>query len=350
METKTYDSKSLTAYLLGALPEAESEIFDELSFTDDEFSDRLGAAEKELLDAYARGELTGETLEKFETFYLASPLRREKAEFAAAFQTFAEKRVGEPEANPAPLRETETKQISKGFWANPLIVPKLSIRSGLALAALALAVFGGWFWLENSRLRTEIGRTQTAQDELLRRESELREREKRLRDEIASREVQNTATEKELAKIREERARLELELKNRPSPAPAERAEKQPPAAQSPARRLNIASFILTPARRGSGQLESLSIPPRTDLAALRLELEPNDFSSYRVDLTDPAGRSLWRSGKLKARGAGENRSLSLQLPAKLLKSQLYTLTVSGIPAGGAAEIIGSYSFRVVLQ
>ena len=86
-----YNNKDINAYLLGSLPAAEAEHFDELSFTDDDFADVLKTAEKDLVDAYVHGELTGAQLEKFQSYYLASPLRREKVYFANAFQDFAKK-------------------------------------------------------------------------------------------------------------------------------------------------------------------------------------------------------------------------------------------------------------------
>lgn len=61
----TYDNNKITAYLLGALPETEAEIFDELSFTNDDFVNELSATEKDLIDAYVRNELRGTTLEQF---------------------------------------------------------------------------------------------------------------------------------------------------------------------------------------------------------------------------------------------------------------------------------------------
>ena len=71
MNKQAYNDQSIIQYLLGSLPEAEAERFDELSFTDDEFAEELKAAEKELVDAYARGELAGAALEQFKSYYLA---------------------------------------------------------------------------------------------------------------------------------------------------------------------------------------------------------------------------------------------------------------------------------------
>ncbi|MDX6709984.1 MAG: hypothetical protein QOH96_1000 [Blastocatellia bacterium] len=82
---------AITQYLLGVLPEAETERFDVLSFTDDEFADSTRVVEKDLVDAYVQGELAGDELEQFKAFYLAFPLRREKVEFAQVFQVWSEK-------------------------------------------------------------------------------------------------------------------------------------------------------------------------------------------------------------------------------------------------------------------
>src|SRR5689334_23504874 len=72
----------LIRYVLGALPDEEAEQLDEQSVVDDELAERLRLIEDDLVDAYASGQLTGDTLRRFESFYLASPRRRNKAAFA----------------------------------------------------------------------------------------------------------------------------------------------------------------------------------------------------------------------------------------------------------------------------
>jgi hypothetical protein len=52
----TKNNQTSTEYLLGALPEAETERLDELSITDDEFTESLQVAETDLVDAYVLGE------------------------------------------------------------------------------------------------------------------------------------------------------------------------------------------------------------------------------------------------------------------------------------------------------
>jgi DNA repair exonuclease SbcCD ATPase subunit len=260
MNTKTYNNENLTAYLLGALPDAESEIFDELSFTDERFADQLSAAEKDLVDAYVNGELAGENLEKFESYYLATPRRREKVEFAKAFQGFAEKNLTVIESIP--------KRTLGGFFSNIFVIRRLQLQWGFALAALLLMIFGGWLFRENARLNSQISESQAKRDELIKRESELEQREKQLSDEITNQRTTNSETEKELAKIREERERLEQELKIRQSQEQQRINERRADAKKSPASlpppRITVASFILTPSLRGNNQLPAVSITPQT--------------------------------------------------------------------------------------
>ena len=91
-----FDDALLTQYLLGALPEDQTERVDEASITNDEIALRLRAMENDLVDAYVRGELSGETLERFESAYLANPERRKRVVFATALRD-----GGQPAANDA---------------------------------------------------------------------------------------------------------------------------------------------------------------------------------------------------------------------------------------------------------
>ena len=78
------DDELVVRYLLGALPATETECLDELSITDDAFVLRLRTVEQDLVDAYVKGELSGDTLARFRSRYLASPAQRRKVRFAQA--------------------------------------------------------------------------------------------------------------------------------------------------------------------------------------------------------------------------------------------------------------------------
>ncbi|MDQ2746506.1 MAG: hypothetical protein M3T96_04515 [Acidobacteriota bacterium] len=349
MKEQFYDQQKLNEYLLGSLPAAEAERYDERSFTDENFNDALNAAEQDLVDGYARNELNGATLEKFNAHYLASPVRREKAEFAKALQIYAEKNVAETAANN--LLVAEPKRKNGGFFSNLFTIQRPILQWSLAFAALALLFTGGWLWLGNSRLQSEMSRADANREQLSQRETELAEREKQLEAAAAvNRSSADSKTERELAEAREERARLEDQLKK-------QRRERQKLAEQRVAAptpenvlpRTVIASFTLAPSLRGGGKIRTVSISSRAATVAAGIELETNDYTAYRAVLRSQSdNRILWQSGKLKSKAVGGNFRLRVNFPAALLKPEIYSIEVSGIPKDGAAEIISDYSFRVV--
>ncbi len=342
MSRQTYDELLLTEYLLGSLPEDETARLDELSLTDSQLVDMLKVVEKDLVDAHALGELAGQTLERFNSFYLVSPLRRQKLKFAMAFQDYAEKAAGPQESLNLDVSESvkavpETRSILRIFG-----VPRLALQWGLAAAGLVLLLGVGWLLLENSRLRQQMSQTQE-------RRSALGQREGELQKELEDQRTANEASVQELARVREEGMRLEQELKEQQAQQRA-REEQRPAGGQRPVTPgVSIVSFTLAPQMRGVGQVPTVSIPTKTDYLAVRLNLEPDDHPAYRVVLLDQArNQHVWQSGKLRARVAGDFRTLSISLPADLLRPQTYILQVSGVSPNGGSEVVSDYPFRVV--
>jgi hypothetical protein len=76
----------LIGYLLHTLPDSEREELEERWFEDSALYEQLQAAEAELLDQYARGELSGDVRNRVETYLLGSPRQREKLIFSQALQ------------------------------------------------------------------------------------------------------------------------------------------------------------------------------------------------------------------------------------------------------------------------
>ena len=56
-----FEDPQIRRYLLGLLPEHETERLDEASIVDDDFAGRLRMTEADLVDSYARGTLDEET-------------------------------------------------------------------------------------------------------------------------------------------------------------------------------------------------------------------------------------------------------------------------------------------------
>jgi hypothetical protein len=341
MSKQLYDDQTLTQYLLGSLSEAETERLDELSLTDDEIAEALQVAEQDLVDAYVQDELTAAAHAQFKTHYLASPLRREKVAFAQAFQAQA---VKSPATQSRAQTETsaEVAQNRKGrswfsIWRG-FNASRPAWQWGAAGAALALLITGSWLMLERVRPRQQAAQTQTQRAVPGQHEQESqKEPESQPTARVQSAEERARAEHERLAQERAQRAADEQRA------ADQQRAAKQQ---QSQSSAGSIAFFVLTPQMRGASQTQTLSIPSQTAYVAVRLNLEPNEFSTYRVALLDETGgQTLWRSSHLKARAAGGGQVLNLSFRARLLKPQTrYVLRVTG----GAAEIVDDYSFRVV--
>lgn len=316
------DDEVLSRYLLGSLPAEETERLDELSVADDEFALRLDAVENDLVDAFARGDLSGDALERFQKLYLSSPRRREKVEFAKTLLRFGEKTAGaaagattRPAGSDAKPRDQTTSQgRSRQRW---FTIPRLDLQWSFAVAAMALLAVGSYLFVENERLRQQATEARN-QEIALNQHSEDLERQ------LGEQRSTNASMLKELDRLRE--------------------ASASPHA-------LRIVAALLLPQMRGASQVPTVSIPAGTDQVTLRLQLESDDFPAYGVSLKDPAtDQILWRSAKLKAKSEDGAKVVSVQLPAGLLKRQAYIVELSGVGAKGPAELITDYSLRVKRQ
>lgn len=299
MTTETYSVQTIRDYLLGQLPEAETERLDELSITDDECAERIRAVEHDLVDAFARGELQGVVVEQFRSRYLTTPRRREAARFAEALQSLDE-RSGRDSSSDAGRGETMLVR-GKRRWPELL---------ALAAAVIMLATASVWLALDNRTLRARVTGAESARDEL--------QRDRQLREAEAGRA-----------------------------------ADTVPPSTTADAAPLTVATLVLTPQLRSARQLPTVALAGSTGDLALQLDLEPVDYPAYDVSLIASTGAStgdrvVWRTDRLAARSAGARKIIDLRLPVTVLGPQEYLIRVSGVPARGAAEIVGEYRFAVV--
>jgi hypothetical protein len=143
------DRELILRYLLGQMSEPERlEVQDRL-FSDDEFCDSIAEVETDLIDAYARGELTPAEREQMEQSILASPAARKRVEFAAALAGVA----------PAGALRSDKPVASQLQWI-------------AAAAVVVLAIAAGILSLQNRDLRNKIAAFQNQRqvDDTLRKE------------------------------------------------------------------------------------------------------------------------------------------------------------------------------------
>jgi hypothetical protein len=108
-------------------------------------------------------------------------------------------------------------------------------------------------------------------------------------------------------------------------------------------------ALLLSPETRGVGPVASIVLAPESEGAEFQLELESAPIAGYRVDLKDLAANAIvWRSGTLQSVRRGDSNLVPVRVPASLLKPGHYSLQLKAIPNGGAAELLGGYTFRVI--
>jgi len=290
----------LVQYLLGLLPPEDADRIDEASIADDEIAARLRRVEHDLVDAYVRGSLAGDTLTRFEAHYLSSARRRE-------YVTFARRFVPAVDRAAAPPGVATTRHSMLSF---------VSRRSMLAVAAALLVAFGALLF-ETVRLSRMLNVARSERVALDRRTREL---------------------ERQVADLG---ATTGAGAAGEPEPARAGAAGATPGAP--------LIALLLLPQTRSLGPIPTAPIPPGVDRIALELRLESDDFPRYQVALRDPAANTIvWRSGWMAAMPSDGEPSLRVAVPTGVLRPQHYSLDLRGRRPGGGSEVLGSYAFEIV--
>jgi hypothetical protein len=306
----TYDDSLLIKYLVGSLPESDAERLDELSVSDQELAMRLEAIENDLVDSWARGELSGETLERFNRTYLSSPERKNKLRFAQALVAHQARAATatSSRAGSALQRERSTSMWSQNFATRQFG------RWAFAMVVLLALLGSAYLAVDNSRLRRQLAQ-EAAQRKAL--ESRQREVSRELATEGVSNGVNNESQE--------------------PGALPSSSSSQQ-----------NLLSVILLPAMRGVSPITTISMPAHSERVLMRLQLEANDFPEYRVALRDASlGQVIWRSQNLHSSPEAGKTIVSAIVPSSLLKAHNYVMELAGVRAQ-REELMATYPFRVL--
>jgi hypothetical protein len=328
--------EQLVRYLLGQLPEEDSERLDALCLADDEIAGRLQAVENDLVDRYANGTLAGPTLSQFQRIYLTSPRRLQKVRFAESLLQLTQRPSVSAEAAPKPAEAPgaqassgqERPRTRGGRWFEQLAWP-VNVGWGLA-AATVLLVALGVLQYRTTRLRAELQIVQIEREALHHQARELAQQ-------LGDQRVASAEAARELEQVQ---ARL----------AEAMRASAESSSSASGPPQV-LAAMLLQPLMRSSGPVPTLVVPARARTAAFDLQLEPADFRHYQVTLRDPATNAIaWRSARLAPARSGPTRTISLAVPVRVLKAQHYSFELSGLRDSGDGEPLAGYAFRIVLR
>jgi Skp family chaperone for outer membrane proteins len=284
-------------YLLGSATDAEKEAL-EKRFFQGGAAEEMGAFEDELVDDYVAGRLSGAERTRFEQTYLASPERAAKVDFARALRS----RLAPP-------------QGTAGAGSFPRL---------LALAAaIVVGLAGVYFAYRLNESRRELARLQEQQASLERRQKELSQ---------------------ELSQTQAERARLEKELEQT-------RKEAESYASQVAAAQREVAGTIAFTLAGGltrdtSAFQKTLEIPSGVRQVKLSMSIPAGQYTSYTAEIRTPEGKQIWRAAALAARRVDAGLSLDVIVPARLLASGDYILSVIGV-GPRRSETAADFSFRV---
>jgi hypothetical protein len=316
LDLQTDNRITLRKFLLGTLPAAEREAIEDRFMSESELFEALNAAEEDLLEAYARGELSAPEREQIERHLLLVPRNRERARLLLTMQTAFAQRT---HATAEPARQTKFRNFFQPrIW-----------RYALLAACLILVCGIGW-WLLRGREQGDLRADKTPRPNI------------------------NASPEK-----RQQPAppKPEPTLNAHPSPANENGSNVNHGADKPKSSPLNdetapphravtqpfVATLVLSAgATRSEGRVPELSLPAGAQAAQIKLMLETNDYMGYRAVLTDEDGAPIWTSGALKAR----EQTVTLNIPARVLREGDYFLKLNGLDANTSAPV-AEYSFRV---
>jgi len=307
----------LTRYLLGAVSQTERENIEAEYLTDEGVFEQLLIAEDELVDAYARGELSDQERTKFEKNFLTSARGRDRVHFSQALAGAV------TDARPVPERVKPSPSPSFFAALRAALTPRVRV-AGVTFAVLLVTAFS-WLLVERTRMRRELQELRTERDRLTEQSKELQ----RLADAERARSAELAAQV----------------LQRGPEPVPTEPATNLPPK-RPPA---DIIAFDISPGNvRGSGST-NLTVPSSVKFIRLTLFDRPLMHQEYSAAIETADGKTVWRKKSFSFRPnvTPLDRVSLPSIPVSALPPGDYVLLLSGKQAKGNFEPVANYSFRI---
>jgi anti-sigma factor RsiW len=287
----------LVRYLLGeASPEERSDLEAKYLANADLFEEVI-ATENDLIDAYAGGQLRDSDRKRFEEYFLGTPERQQRVEFAKALRNHV--------AEECKIQEkAELLKFSPPQPRWPALV-----QLGILSLFLAIVIWSIWMTARNFHLRNENARLQAQITDLLEKNKELQQ--------------QMEAYQKDTLKSE---------------------GDEQQQAKATPA----IAVFTLHAGiSRGNSMSNRVIISAETQSVCLQLVMEDHHYSKLDASIETVNGDKIWHKKDLPVR-TGRKPRVDLTLPAKILTDDDYIANLTRAGSDGNAEMIGSYAFRVI--
>lgn len=320
-------------FLLGEMMEDERIEFEENFILDESLFENVRIAEDELIEQYLGGTLSETEKSKFEENYLTTKLRRERVEFTrrmlAKFKLQNET-AAEVKKTVSVAEESSFLESILAFFKQP------SFALGSAFAVLLLIV-GGWFLLRNPNQSIDIAKTTptpTPQISVtpanpVSENSNIKPINAQINQPNISNKNSNTANQRGNDETNTNKKQTENLTQEKPPPTPS-----------SP---VVTTLALFAGGVRSDGKTNELTLTKDTTAANLQLNLESQDYKTYRAEIVDQNGSIIYQSGKLSAK----NSKINTFVPAKNLKRGDYIIKVYGKNGQNEDESVADFQFRV---
>lgn len=329
---KTEPNNLAEQFLLGKLTEAETVKIEEEYFGENKYFENILLAENDLIDAYAKGNLSPEDERRFENRLLLNPSQRQRVEFAETLFKYASSLPAAEELNSAPVKSNWLSIFAEFFSAKPLL--------SYSYAVAAFIFFGGALWLAvNNNLSQLPGNNELASAPAAETEIRKPSIETPFEEQKPANKVNR---ESELVKDESSAAPRSPNVNENQS-SPKNRVE-QPKKSAAPVFSTIILPLGLT---RGGEVSKAFVIPAKANFVNLQLKFEEGNFPSYFAVIETVEGRHIW-SGKITKPAKNKNeKAVTAIVPARFLQKADYIITLKGLTKDGAYESVGDYSFTV---
>lgn len=290
------DQDSMKRHLLGRASPEERVDFENTYLADPGMFEELVEAENDLIDAYARGQLSETERQEFERRYLSSEKRRARVQYAAALAELS--REGQ---SALPFERS-------GFferWGLPFRQHRVSLQWALSLGVVAIVLAVGW--VKVSHDRAMLARVT---------KPSVRPAEQALPQSGKGAQSGGNALGEDLAQ------------------------NAAPPLEEFTVR-------LIPGVVRSTGAESKAFPPPKTPWVRLRLALDSDDHGPFTVSVETAEGRLVQRVEGLTSRTLSRKQVVDVRISSHLIPSGDYIVRLSEKTEDGSNEELDSYTFRV---
>jgi hypothetical protein len=308
-QRKMANEQIIKNYLLGELPDEETEELEERLFIDDDLFQELQVVEMSMLDSYVRKTIAEDEIERFEKNYLVTLERRKRVVQSEIFHDAVKA------MRPAPVMSAERETAS---WFKRLFgdfgfsLPAMQYAAVGLIAVMTLTLI----WLVYDRQQKErellLAQNQIAETEALLKE-QLASREKELEDRLIQQRNDEAETLSALeAEIAQLRRQLEEVDRRRPSDLPKDKP---------------LIATVFFPVARSIGASPPIKLTVANEMKALNLQIPVGKSAGDLFEVTvSKNSETILGLTNVKPRSFKGSRIVSVTVPTRLLKEGRYDI------------------------